>query len=285
MIWSDFYDNYIEWAESTLRSRISSLEDIGSGEEVAEVVMDLPSDKLKAQLIRKAMRHKVQFTHDDFMNLDGELTDELYRELATYTGFDANNPYFDENNMTWDDFSSEYYEWSEKDTLRRIQKLNDFGPAAEVSDVVCAMPNWDCQNALYQKAVTAGIKFTRNQLEDMGQNPEDGEDCFDLGSDSSFTEEDMANFEANIEILCNNLEQLYPTTPVKPKRKKLGFLGTLLVILGAFAGAGSGKKKKDTGHCDGDCANCPAHYGYRYGRWYYGHGHRYGCQRGGNGGL
>ncbi|MBQ5755432.1 MAG: hypothetical protein IIV90_07155, partial [Oscillospiraceae bacterium] len=37
--------------------------------------------------------------------------------------------------------------------------------------------------------------------------------------------------------------------------------------------------------CDGDCANCPAHYGYRYGRWYYGHGHQWGCERQGNGGF
>ena len=44
-------------------------------------------------------------------------------------------------------------------------------------------------------------------------------------------------------------------------------------------------RKKDTGRCDGDCANCPPHYGYRYGRWYYGRHHRHGCQRGGNGGL
>ena len=36
--------------------------------------------------------------------------------------------------------------------------------------------------------------------------------------------------------------------------------------------------------CDGNCSRCPAHYGYRYGRWYYGHGHQYGCERGGNGG-
>ena len=41
-------------------------------------------------------------------------------------------------------------------------------------------------------------------------------------------------------------------------------------------------KKKDTGRCDGDCANCPPHYGYRYGRWYYGHDHSEGCTRGGN---
>lgn len=37
-------------------------------------------------------------------------------------------------------------------------------------------------------------------------------------------------------------------------------------------------------YCNGDCNNCPPHYGYRYGRWYYGHGHQSGCERGGNGG-
>lgn len=31
-----------------------------------------------------------------------------------------------------------------------------------------------------------------------------------------------------------------------------------------------------------DCANCPPHYGYRYGRWYYGHDHDHGCEFGGN---
>ena len=41
-------------------------------------------------------------------------------------------------------------------------------------------------------------------------------------------------------------------------------------------------KKKHSGKCDGDCANCPPHYGYRYGRWYYGRDHIRGCQFGGN---
>lgn len=44
----------------------------------------------------------------------------------------------------------------------------------------------------------------------------------------------------------------------------------------------SEKKKKHSKRCDGDCANCPAHYGYRYGRWYYGHSHTEGCEFGGN---
>ena len=45
------------------------------------------------------------------------------------------------------------------------------------------------------------------------------------------------------------------------------------------------EKEAEEQKCDGDCANCPPHYGYRYGRWYYGHAHQHGCQRGGNGGA
>ena len=45
------------------------------------------------------------------------------------------------------------------------------------------------------------------------------------------------------------------------------------------------RRRKHSHKCDGNCANCPAHYGYRYGRWYYGHGHQHGCERGGNGGA
>lgn len=42
--------------------------------------------------------------------------------------------------------------------------------------------------------------------------------------------------------------------------------------------------RKRGGRCNGDCRNCPPHYGYRYGRWYYGHGHTEGCEFGGNSG-
>ena len=42
------------------------------------------------------------------------------------------------------------------------------------------------------------------------------------------------------------------------------------------------KKHRAGQRCNGDCANCPPHYGYRYGRWYYGHDHIEGCEFGGN---
>ena len=66
-------------------------------------------------------------------------------------------------------------------------------------------------------------------------------------------------------------------------RKREKFWGILLGI-GSGLAKNSKKKHKHNGRCDEDCANCPAHYGYRYGRWYYGHGHQTGCEFHGNGG-
>ena len=56
-------------------------------------------------------------------------------------------------------------------------------------------------------------------------------------------------------------------------------------IKGAGSGIeliGSSQSKKDKGRFNSDCTNCPPHYSYRHGRWYYGHGHNYGCEFGGN---
>ena len=56
------------------------------------------------------------------------------------------------------------------------------------------------------------------------------------------------------------------------------------LLFGSSSESGSSltSKKKEHGRCDGDCKNCPPHYGYRYGRWYYGKDHTEGCTRGGN---
>ena len=69
----------------------------------------------------------------------------------------------------------------------------------------------------------------------------------------------------------------------EPPAPKLGFFGTLAAIFaGASAGVSSTQGRRHNGRCNGDCANCPPHYGYRYGRWYYGHDHVHGCEFGGN---
>ena len=60
--------------------------------------------------------------------------------------------------------------------------------------------------------------------------------------------------------------------------------GLFALFVGATLISGLGSEKNAPHSCNGDCDNCPAHYGYRYGRWHYGHGHQWGCERGGDGG-
>jgi len=60
----------------------------------------------------------------------------------------------------------------------------------------------------------------------------------------------------------------------------MGLLEVLSAIM--FGSDASSKPKKHSKRCDGDCENCPPHYGYRYGRWFYGKSHSHCCERGGN---
>ena len=375
MQWSDFYDNYYDWAESTIRSRISSLKEMGPADEVVDAILDLPTEQLKVQLIRKAIKHHVEFSHDDFLNLDAEFPMEVYRELAAYAGFDADyplineknllwddfymehdgtwdeetlsrrisllkdigpgdevediirhiqsdeiktqlirkaielqakftqddfeyladelpadllreladyatfdadHPDFDEDNMEWDDFHSACTDWSEKLTLQRIAKLDDFGPTEEVCEAILLMPTSDCETALYERAKACGVKFSAEQLEEIGQ----------VEIDVKVLLDDFATaLEENVAVLCEEIDHLQQIQQAQKRQRRAGFFGLLFGILGAFAGAGNRGKKHHSRRCDGNCANCPPHYGYRYGRWYYGHGHMRGCQRGGNGGA
>ena len=252
--WDDFIDRYPEWSESTLRTRISELDEIGSGDEVVDVILDFPTEQLKGQLIRRAIRHKVIFSHDDFENLDGELSDADYRALAAYTGFDADCPHIDDNNLTWDDFYNNFSEWSSRDVMRRIAILTELGPADEIVEALLGMPDSDYENALYQKAVRSGVRFTREQ-------------------------------RIELDWLTGEYEDDDTDTPPEEQSKpnRIGFFGALAALFSVFPR--EEKHPHDNGRCDGNCDTCPAHFGYRYGRWYYGHGHQWGCEYGGNGGA
>ena len=59
-------------------------------------------------------------------------------------------------------------------------------------------------------------------------------------------------------------QEIYSAPPKKP-----GLLATLMALVTGVSLA-SHSEKKHSRHCNGDCTNCPHHYGYRYGRWYYG---------------
>ena len=72
------------------------------------------------------------------------------------------------------------------------------------------------------------------------------------------------------------------TDDFSPPPKRPGFFAALFGAMVGVNMAGGLHQKRHNGRCNGDCAHCPPHYGYRYGRWYYGHDHVYGCEFGGN---
>lgn len=210
--------------------------------------------------------------------------------------------------ITWDDYYSRFWDLSPSTQRSYSYKLSDFGPADEVFEVVneFALEDDGFATRFTAKALNAGVCFTPDHVLEMtllidkpvlskmaetatGKfSREQLEEIYSLIDDASY---EIIAKKAKIDIFADDyveeLEDDYEPEVIEyepPARKGPGFWTTLFAILAAFGSVSSKNKKKDTGRCDGDCNNCPAHYGYRYGRWYYGHGHQHGCQRGGNGG-
>ena len=264
MNWDDFYDRYEEWAETTVRTRISSLEDVGRGDEVVDVVLNISDEKIKTQFIRKAMKLGVVFDHDDFATLDGEIPDELLEEVAEYSGFCSEEPDFDPTNFTWDDFYYACANLPVEILSRCIPKLREFGPADEVVDAVTDIGDSDMAEALFERAKACGVRFSQEQIEEMGVG-----DCFSFVDEiekiAGADDQDMRNLNIRIKQVELHVDASVERQ-MKPQKKSGGLLQFLW---GLVTGASTTSAKKHDGHCDGDCANCPDHYGYRYGRWYY----------------
>jgi hypothetical protein len=135
------------------------------------------------------------------------------------------------------------------------------------------MPSSSLEDMLYKRAVAAGVKFTHAEKEEMGR----WDELIPEILETALTDEKIDKFVAKAEAIVDNYER------EQKRQKRIGFWG---VIIGLLSGISQGASKHSHSHrCNGDCDNCPAHYGYRYGRWYYGHGHQRGCERGGNGGA
>jgi hypothetical protein len=243
--------------------------------------LNLSDEKLKVQLVRKAIKLDVNFTQDDFMNLDGELPNEVYAEVAKHGGFYLDNPYFNEHNFDWDEFYSECVDLPTEMIKRCIPRIKKFGDSEEVKDAICWIDDTEAADALYDRAIASGVKVSIEQLEEMGRD------------DSLFLVDDINRIinmpDSEIEELgraaqeaANNIDDMINQMERNQKRQKRARFWGILLGIGAGLAKGSKKKRKHDGHCDGDCANCPPHYGYRYGRWYYGHGHNHGCVFGGN---
>lgn len=206
--------------------------------------------------------------------------------------------------MEWSEYYGKFDEWATSTQISRLSALTSYGPSDEVAEVAQGLMDETAASRLIRRALAAGEQFTaeeicelvdccnaavihallenstctftREQLEDLWGAVDDAvleqtaRRCRVKLFDDD--EEEEAEEEADDES-----EQAELSPPKRRREPKPGFW-TLLgaALLGASGDDGHG------GHCTGDCAHCPPHFGYRYGRWYYGHGHVYGCEFGGN---
>lgn len=198
--------------------------------------------------------------------------------------------------MTWETFYDRFYDWENSTQISNISKLENFGPSAEVCEIALAFVDEKAATRLVKKALAAGVRFTADELDTISLSLSEqdlkaiarksglklDEDNFVLPKPNEMDAQVDRMLE-DVDVIEENLEKIDQAS--EHKTKKFGFGKALFLLLSALSRSNQKNGKKRNGRCDGDCANCPPHYGYRYGRWYYGRGHRYGCQRGGNGGA
>ena len=114
--------------------------------------------------------------------------------------------------------------------------------------------------------------------------------CYDAGK-IKYVKDDILPYMSKVPAECRNLldamirKEELEEEELQVEERPDSCSGLFATLAGASLLAGLASDNKQSHYCNGDCDNCPPHYGYRYGRWYYGHGHQGGCERGGNGGA
>ena len=215
---------------------------------------------------------------------------------------------------TWDEYYEKFYDWAESTQVRNLSALTSLGSADEVGEIIIELQaNVPAANRLLKKAVEAKLEFSAYDLiEFLCTNDKELATAAVYNSANRLTAEDMEDLYGEVDDkviieICSKrnltlpedlreeedeadfeedeaLEEvdIYIDDVTYEKPKKLGFFGTLFAVLGAASSIDNSSQQRHNGRCNGDCANCPPHYGYRYGRWYYGHDHVHGCEFGGN---
>lgn len=212
--------------------------------------------------------------------------------------------------LDWAEYYGKFDEWATATQISRLSALTSYGPSDEVAEVAQGLMDETAASRLIRRALAAGVQFTAEEICELADccnaavmdallenasctfTREQLEDLYGCVDDAVleraarrcrvklFEEEDEEEEDEEEENEENDEDgdfeaELPP--PVRRREPKPGFCALLgAALLGTLSDDGHG------GRCTGDCAHCPPHFGYRYGRWYYGHGHVYGCEFGGN---
>ena len=129
--WSSFYEKYDSMSDSRLRECVMNLSDIGSGEEIADVITDIDNVEIKLRLLEHSMELDAVFTESDYARLDGEIPSFNLTKLAKYGNI-------------------------------------EFGSAEEVAEAIADMIDEPASRALYERAYIEDVRFSAEHFELMG---------------------------------------------------------------------------------------------------------------------
>lgn len=84
MTWEEYYDKFYDWAESTQIKKLSSVENLGAGDEVTEVMIDLAfnHEDIVNRIARKAIEQKLVFSAENIADLTNLMDEGLQSQLA-----------------------------------------------------------------------------------------------------------------------------------------------------------------------------------------------------------
>ncbi len=246
--WEEYYEKFYDWPESTQVRKLSALTSLGAADEVGEIIYALPSNGPAADcLLRKAVEAKLEFPADDliwFLNFND-------KALATEAVYNS------ANRLTSEDMEALYGEVDDEVIIDICSKRNlplpeDLREEEESPEEACEIGVEPLKEEPLRKEEP--VKMQPPRADDLAceEPPEHG------------------FFDVLFVILGTLFTALFAV------------FGALLSLFGSFGSAPKSGPRADQRRCNGDCENCPPHYGYRYGRWYYGHDHVRGCEFGGN---
>lgn len=199
--------------------------------------------------------------------------------------------------MDWQTFYDRFFDWASSTQIQRARQLTSLGPSDQVVEVAQELMDEKSASRFTRRALEAGVSFTAENIEDLWSVcDKETINVMLKKSREHFTQEQLENLwgMADDEVvnrvekkkrvrLFDEPEDGDPEAedidiPQEEYPKKPSFwqsLGLASLLFGS-------KNRNTSRKCNGDCAHCPPHYGYRYGRWYYGHGYTHGCEFGGN---
>lgn len=203
--------------------------------------------------------------------------------------------------MDWSTYYDNFYHWADSTRISHLSKLTSFGPADEIIEIAEAFFDEKIASRLVKKAVAFGVVFSAEEICELnGLCNTAAMNALLNQAKCNFTQEQLEELcgcaddtiinrlaaqngvtlfhypdnelEAVVDIV-QQLEEMIPVEP-KPKSPKFPFFKSMVILTGLiriFQG-------NETRRSEQRCEDREPHYGYRYGRWYYGNGHTYGCE-------